>query len=281
MSAGPGGSRPSGSRPSSPRFAKLDEALVISCEHPSNRLPPGYELDEELIELHIAWDPGAEPVARRLARRFDAPLHLGRWSRLLVDLNRSPDNPDLVRSTSDGHPIPFNREVDEEELELRMKRWYWPYRNAVVEDIEARIAGAGGCVHVSVHSFTPVLSGRRRRMDLGVLFDPSRRPEAPAARALREALDRETGLAVWLNHPYRGTSDGLLPWCRERFPADRYIGIEIEINQRLADDEAELARVGDALAGGLEACVEAETRHPGGHAHLHAHGEMPDRGDDR
>ena len=35
------------------------------------------------------------------------------------------------------------------------------------------------------------------------------------------------------NDPYRGASDGLTTRLRARFPAGRYRGIELEVNQRL------------------------------------------------
>jgi hypothetical protein len=40
-------------------------------------------------------------------------------------------------------------------------------------------------------------------------------------------------LRVRYNYPYRGNTDGLGTWLRNRHPASRYLGIEIEINQRL------------------------------------------------
>jgi len=34
------------------------------------------------------------------------------------------------------------------------------------------------------------------------------------------------------NYPYAGKSDGLTAFLRRRFPAEVYIGIELEINQK-------------------------------------------------
>ena len=39
--------------------------------------------------------------------------------------------------------------------------------------------------------------------------------------------------ALRRNSPYRGTADGLTTALRRRYPANRYIGIEVEMNQRL------------------------------------------------
>jgi hypothetical protein len=41
------------------------------------------------------------------------------------------------------------------------------------------------------------------------------------------------GLRVRRNYPYRGVADGFTTALRRRFPADLYLGIELEVNQRL------------------------------------------------
>src|SRR5437764_832924 len=48
----------------------------------------------------------------------------------------------------------------------------------------------------------------------------------------RAALQRRTPLKVRRNYPYAGRNDGLTTAFRRRFPASRYLGIELEINQR-------------------------------------------------
>ncbi|RYI79530.1 MAG: N-formylglutamate amidohydrolase, partial [Acetobacteraceae bacterium] len=49
---------------------------VLLCEHASNFMPEAYAglglLPAEL-QRHIAWDPGAEPLARLLSAALDAP----------------------------------------------------------------------------------------------------------------------------------------------------------------------------------------------------------------
>ena len=50
---------------------------------------------------------------------------------------------------------------------------------------------------------------------------------APGAAVERRA----PALRVRRNYPYTGKSDGLTAYLRRRFDADRYLGIELEINQ--------------------------------------------------
>jgi hypothetical protein len=68
---------------------------------------------------------------------------------------------------------------------------------------------------------------------VGFLYDPKRPLEASFARAWRAALqERQPRLALRLNAPYRGWTDGLTTALRRQWSAKRYVGIELEVNQR-------------------------------------------------
>jgi predicted N-formylglutamate amidohydrolase len=78
-----------------------------------------------------------------------------------------------------------------------------------------------------------VLDGEARRADVGRLYDPARAGERDLCLRWRNALRRRApGLTVRRNYPYTGRSDGLTAWLRRRFPAECYLGIELEVNQR-------------------------------------------------
>ncbi len=227
--------------------------VLVSCEHASNRLPRGFELDADLLELHIAWDPGALPIAKNLARRFGATLHAGRYSRLVADLNRSVGNRVMFRRVSDGRTIPFNYRLDATTKAQRAERFYWPYRDAI--DAEARriIAAQGRCVHISVHTFTPTLDGKARGNDIGLLHDPRWGIEPAVCNDLRRYLTATSDWVVWFNRPYSGTADGILPAMRRKQTPETFVGIELEINQKHTDDAATLraiaARIGEGFEG--------------------------------
>jgi len=87
-------------------------------------------------------------------------------------------------------------------------------------------------IHISSHSFTPEFNGRVRNADVGLLYDPGRRPEAALCtrwQAVLAAIAPE--LRVRRNYPYAGKGDGLASHLRLRFPRGAYVGIELEINQ--------------------------------------------------
>lgn len=213
----------------------LSSSLIVTCEHATNRLPARYRglgLKSQALASHIAWDPGAREVARHLARRFQSPYHEGRYSRLLIDLNRSPHHPKLVPRIAFGVPVPGNRGLSRQQKRERVDRYYRPYREAVLRDIERILTLRRICLHLSVHSFTPRLNREDRAADVGILYDPVRTAERELAGRIVSAL-RELGLRVRRNYPYRGTSDGLTTFCRRSFSRRAYAGLELEVNQRL------------------------------------------------
>lgn len=88
-------------------------------------------------------------------------------------------------------------------------------------------------IHVASHSFTPVLDGAVRNADIGLLYDPARSGEVELCRRWQAQLRAlAPNLKVRRNYPYAGKSDGFTAYLRRRFPAEVYIGIELEINQQ-------------------------------------------------
>jgi predicted N-formylglutamate amidohydrolase len=114
---------------------------------------------------------------------------------------------------------------------------------------------SGSVLHVGVHSFVPVLGNRVRDVDIGILYDPGRRPEKELARAwLKAARTRLPGLRILANRPYRGVSDGLTTALRRTLPEARYSGPELEVGQALLG-AGQAGPLADALAGALREAV--------------------------
>ncbi len=216
--------------------------LIVTCEHASNAVPPDLDLgvDEAVLESHVAWDPGAKEIAERLARALSAPLSCGAWTRLVADLNRSPDNPDVVPARAFGVDVPGNTGLSAADRQRRIRRYHEPYWHQVIETIEPLVAKGAIVCHLSVHSFTPVYQGVRREAELGVLIDPERPGELDIARQLRRTLWNRP-LEVRVNEPYDGREDALTTAMRKRFPPDRYLGVELEFNQALQNRFTDIA----------------------------------------
>ncbi len=185
------------------RIANRDggSPFVLTCDHASNFLPPQYGtlgLAPSEMSRHIAWDPGALPVAGLMAEMLDAPLVASGLSRLLIDCNRPLDAPDLIPGVSETTLIPDNTDLSAADRERRIALSWAPFHQAVDAVIEARQARRRPTVLVSIHSFTPVYHGKNRPWEIGIIHDDDRRVADPLVAALRGIV----GLTVGVNEPY-------------------------------------------------------------------------------
>lgn len=203
--------------------------MLVTCEHGGNDVPAPYRSffagQREVLDSHRGHDAGALGLARAIAGEFDADLHYATTTRLLVELNRSVHNHRSIFSE-------FTRQLPAAEKKRLLDQHYLPYRNGV----EARIrelTDDGSTLHVSIHTFTPVLVGKTRTADIGLLYDPKRQAEKAFCHRWRRALAaQQAGYRVKMNYPYLGYSDGLTTYLRKIFSAKLYLGIELEVNQK-------------------------------------------------
>ncbi len=146
-------------------------------------------------------------------------------TRLVVDLNRSSYHRNVFSE--------YTRGLTREQRAAAMAAHYWPYRNAVESAVDDAVAAGRAVLHVSSHSFTPVLHGEVRNCDLGFLYDPGRSGEVRFIDAWYEAVRAAAPeLVLRRNYPYRGTSDGLVTHLRRRHSDRAYAGVELEVNQK-------------------------------------------------
>lgn len=202
---------------------------LITCEHASNAVPVEFRSrfrgSSRVLSSHRGWDAGARIVAESLSRSLRAPLYMGKFTRLAVDLNRSAHHRKLFSE--------YTSELSETEKHTLLEKYYYPYRNAVETQIAKSLRIKNTTVlHLSVHSCTPVLNGVTRDVDLGLLFDPKSHSEKKFGRTLKvHLLANQADLNVRFNYPYLGYADALTTHLRKLFSHDDYIGIELEFNQ--------------------------------------------------
>ncbi|MEO8566574.1 MAG: N-formylglutamate amidohydrolase [Betaproteobacteria bacterium] len=206
----------------------MTDSFLVSCEHGGNRIPAPYRSlfrgCEALLDSHRGYDCGALVMARALARAFRAPLVTSTISRLLIDLNRSIGHPRVFSAATRGAPASLRARIAEQ--------YYWPYRLQVERVVRQSVSRGRRVIHISSHSFTPVLDGKVRSADVGLLYHPGRRGEAEVCARWKSSLEeRSPQLRVRRNYPYAGKSDGLTSYLRQRFAPVAYVGIELEINQ--------------------------------------------------
>ncbi len=216
--------------------------LIITCEHGGNRIPKKWQdlFPAPCPELntHRGYDIGALRLAKYLAEQLSAPLFYNEVSRLLIDFNRSIGRKNQFSEFSKGLTKKNKREL--------IDTYYLPYR----QNIEQIISSLSPVTHLSVHSFTPELAGKVRDVDIGLLYDPKRPLEKDLARRWKQKLPKI--YRVRMNKPYLGISDGLVTELRKQYSPSDYVGIELEVNQKILTMETEAGNIEKTLAASLK-----------------------------
>jgi predicted N-formylglutamate amidohydrolase len=210
--------------------------VLLVGDHVSNAIPEALNqlgLDAEILDQHVAYDIGTHKLISHLSQHLDAPAVLAGYSRLIVDLNRSLEDPSAFPKISDNIPIPGNQVLTVDSKALRVQAFYTPYRVAIDGMLhrfrESNILPA----LISIHSFTPEMAGFKRPWHVGILWDKDPRLPVPLMSNLRA---HPSGLKVGDNEPYSG-----------KHPADYTIDhhaeaaglphVSIEVRQDLVDTE--------------------------------------------
>ena len=211
--------------------------ILLAGDHVSNTIPKSLNslgLDAAALEQHIAYDIGTCKLIHHLSQHLDAPAVLAGYSRLVVDLNRSLEDPSVMPEVSDNVEIKGNRNMSDEHRNQRIHYLYTPYRKAIDAMLnrfrEKEIVPA----FISIHSFTPQMAGFTRPWHAGILWDKDPRIPVPLMQNLRSHPD---GFNIGDNEPYSG-----------KHPADYTIDhhaeaaglphVSIEIRQDLVNTEA-------------------------------------------
>ncbi len=230
--------------------------LLFICDHASKALPPSYGdlgLDADRLGTHIAYDIGAAALTRQLASSYNATAILGRWSRLLIDLNRGADDPTLVMKLSDGSIIPGNRNVDQAQIAYRIAQYHQPYHAAITSQIDHMLGQGGQAVLISLHSFTPIWKAWPRPWEIGILWDRDSRLAEPLLHHLDQA-----GFSVGDNEPYHGALEND---CMNIHGTKRGLPhCLIEIRQDLIDTEVKTTHLAKRLKPVLDAALADMSR---------------------
>jgi predicted N-formylglutamate amidohydrolase len=179
--------------------------LLLVGDHVSNRIPRVLDklgLDDAVLQQHVAYDIGTRKLISHLSQHLDAPALLAGYSRLVIDLNRSLEDPSVIPEVSDNIPVPGNRDLSRQDRALRVHCFYTPYRVAI--DTRLHRYRERGIIpaFISIHSFTPQLADQRRRpWHIGMMWDKDPRIPVPLMARLR---DHPAHINVGNNEPYSG-----------------------------------------------------------------------------
>ncbi|SDR80704.1 N-formylglutamate amidohydrolase [Gramella sp. MAR_2010_147] len=201
--------------------------LVLSCEHAFPDIPGKYRYlfdhEPEVLKTHEAYDPGAFHLFQELEQlaEFSKYQSIGR---LLVETNRSTFHKNIFSR--------YSKKLSKLDHTKILESYYTHYRTEIENKIEEFIHSGNTVLHLSVHTFTPVLHEVERNCDIGLLYDPGRYSEKEFCKDWKTAILIENpDLKVRYNYPYLGKADGFTTTLRKNFP-ENYMGIEIEVNQK-------------------------------------------------
>lgn len=205
--------------------------ILLVIDHAGRAVPASLGrlgLPDAEFERHIAWDIGVLGVGEHLCTLLDATAVVQRYSRLVIDCNRTPRHPTSIAPRSDGTDIPGNQGLDDAARDARRDEIFTPYQDAIAALVDARLRAGRPTVLVAVHSFTPVMSWHVRPWHAGVLYNHDPR----YARALLALLEAEGDLVVGDNEPYAlsDTDDYTVPVHGEQ---RGLLHVELEIRQDL------------------------------------------------
>ena len=223
--------------------------LLITCEHATNRLPfrRGVgRIQRTILNSHWGWDVGAWELSVDLARRLGAGAIGGRWSRLLLDLNRRADDPTLLRQWAGDVELPWNVGLAPADVERRVTNYHTPYHAELDRLILRRLVRGVRPLLFAVHSFTPCLNGRERGFEIGVLYEHHPGPAHRLGRALREA-----GLSVRYNRPYSGMA-GMMYAVDRHGSHHGLTCIELEVNHEILRGAVAVRRLGKLVAAAVQ-----------------------------
>ena len=177
--------------------------VLLVADHASPFFPASLNqlgLADWVLEEHVAWDIGVDELVRCLADELDAPAVLAGFSRLIIDPNRRPDDPDAIPALSDGIAIPGNQDLDEAARQQRIDSFFRPYHGAIEARLDGfRERGIAPAV-IAVHTCTPVFDRVVRPWHIGVMWDKDPRIPLPVMRHF-DAID---SICFGDNEPYSG-----------------------------------------------------------------------------
>ncbi|ADR21047.1 hypothetical protein MATR_13230 [Marivirga tractuosa] len=204
---------------------------IFSCEHGGYEIPEPYQSyftgQTAVLQSHRGWDKGALEIAKYISQRASSKLISNSVSRLLIEYNRTL-----------GHEVlfsEFSKNMPHDMLKNLVEEYYLPYRKQIERKIEQHLHHNHQVIHLSFHSFTPILNGETRKTEIGILFDPENKLEQEYAEVWKASIDEKMdSWRVKFNYPYKGTDDGLTTYFRGKYK-ENYAGLELEVNTKLMD----------------------------------------------
>lgn len=154
---------------------RIPSELVFCCDHAGAQIPESLGtlgLSQDDLQSHIALDVGVFSTTSWLAGQLKAPLVAQPYSRLVIDCNRLPGTLNSIPDHSDGRKVPGNIGLSQSERNRREAEILIPYQNKLAQVLKTSTEALGfPPILVAMHSFSRQLGGKKRNLDLGIIYD--------------------------------------------------------------------------------------------------------------
>jgi predicted N-formylglutamate amidohydrolase len=159
----------------------------------------------------------------------------------VIDCNRAPERADAIVEIADGAIVPANRNLSAPSRQARVDAIHTPYHRAIASELDRRAEENRATALVLIHSFTPVMAGRQRPWQVGVLHQGNR-----LSLDALEWLRRRPDLTVGDNEPYAMDEVDYTAPLHATARGLEYL--ELETRQDLIADASGQARFADLYA---------------------------------
>ena len=244
--------------------------IILTCEHASGRIPKEFGRlglsKKEILGAKDLCDPGALEVLKILEKKLKASYLYSNISRLVVDYNRmigglnNSNNSfhaavlkrDLMTET-DGKEkiisIPLNCSYGKKDFVCEEKKRFEKFVAPYLDDakkIVNKIRGFEKKYIIMIHSFFPTYNGDVRKVDIGVLYDQSKKISGDIIKNLR----KNSTFKIGDNSPWKMTDiDGIFSKLEKEEDVEI---ICFDINNRNLRSKKDVVRVSNAIYRALK-----------------------------
>ena len=170
--------------------------IILLAEHAGAEIPKdlenlGFPPDMFGQDPQMFFDPGSREMAEGIGRELGITTYCGKFSRLVVDLNREEDSPDLIKKVFHGREVPLNQCLSDWQRRERIEKYYLPFHEALRADLARRCDAVVKPILVSIHSFNFEVAMATfpdivpEKVDVALLYDE----ESDLVSKFRKAMD--------------------------------------------------------------------------------------------
>jgi|SRR5215217_299425 len=248
-----------------------DSPLIVSFPHVGTDIPDDLAARMTPAALRLDDTDFEQPTLYDFVEELGAATVTARWSRLVVDVNRPPDNKPLYPGqwgaglvpfeTFHGESVYLGAAPDEAEIAARRDRYWRPYHDALKAAIAAAVEDHGFALLWDAHSISAVVpklfEGTLPDLNMGTADGAACGEEA---RAAAFGVCRASGFHAVLDGRFKG---GFITRSYGA-PAKGVHAIQMELAKttHLDDatrriDPARAARLRPVLESAMEAALDA------------------------